>query len=166
MLMKRILSCLLSVLICLPLLAQDDPIVMTVNGYDVKKSEFEYFFRKNNTETDVTEKTVMQYADLYLNFKLKVQAAVDEGMDKTESFLSEFKMCRDAQAEDYLIDQNYLESRARSAYEQSLAEVGEWGLVHLYVISSTPEQDTPEALDESFELMNKVYSRPDRKSVV
>ena len=72
--MRRILSCTVAVLLCIPSLAQTDPVVMTVNGYDVTKSEFEYFFEKNNIETNVTKKTVRQYADLYLNFKLKVQS--------------------------------------------------------------------------------------------
>lgn len=155
--MRRIQICILSVLFCLPFHAQDDPVVMTVNGYDVKKSEFEYFFKKNNTETNVTKKTIKQYADLYVNYKLKVQAAIDEGMDKSESFLSEYKMYRDMQAEEYLVDTDFLEQVARSSYEGSLAEVGETGLANLYVISSTPKDESQEALDASFEKMNTVY---------
>ena len=68
---------------------------MTVNGYDVSKSEFEYFFEKNNLENNISKKTVREYADLYLNFKLKVQAAIDEGLDKSESFINEYRMYRD-----------------------------------------------------------------------
>ena len=33
--MRRILSCTVAGLLCMPLLAQVDPVVMTVNGYDV-----------------------------------------------------------------------------------------------------------------------------------
>lgn len=157
--MKRILTCILSALLCIPFHAQDDPVVMTVNGYDVKKTEFEYFFRKNNTETEITKKTVNQYADLYLNFKLKVQAAIDEGMDKSESFLSEYGMCRDAQAEDYVIDKDYLESKVHEIYEQSLEDVGEDGLAFLYVISSIPQDETDKSLEQSFELMKSVYEK-------
>jgi len=155
--MRRILFCILSVLLCMPILAQDEPVVMTVNGYDVGLSEFEYFFHKNNTETKVTRKTVKQYADLYLNFKLKVQAAMDEGMDKSNSFLSEYKMYRDMQAEEYLIDNEFLESLARMTYDNSLAEVGEKGLAHLFVISSTPKDDTEESMIKCYEKMTKVY---------
>ena len=110
MLMRRFLICLISVLLAAPSLAgTDNPVVMTVNGYDVTKSEFEYFFRKNNTSQSVTRKSVKEYAELYLNFKLKVQAAMDEGMDKSQSFLSEYSMYRDMQAEEYLIDSTFLE---------------------------------------------------------
>ena len=157
--MKRILTCILSVLFCVPFHAQNDPVVMTVNGNDVRKSEFEYFFRKNNTETNVTRKTVKQYADLYLNFKLKVQAAIDEGMDKSESFLNEYRMYREMQTEDYVLDKEFLDRTAHEIYEQSVAEVGEDGLAHLYVISSYPEEETREALRESYQLMVSVYEK-------
>ncbi len=132
---------------------------MTVNGYDVTQSEFEYFFEKNNIETKVTKKTVRQYADLYLNFKLKVQAALDEGLDKSESFLSEYKMCRDMQAEDYVIDYDFLEEVARNSYEQSLIEIGEPGLMHVFVMSATPDANVGRTLDDCFEQMKSVYEK-------
>ena len=157
--MRRILSCTVAVLLAMPLLAQVDPVVMTVNGYDVTQSEFEYFFEKNNIETNVTKKTVRQYADLYLNFKLKVQAAVDEGLDKSESFLSEYKMCRDMQAEDYVIDYDFLEEIARNSYQESLTEIGEPGLMHVYVMSATPDPNGGRSLDDCYELMKSVYEK-------
>ena len=157
--MKRILLCIVSVLLCIPLFAQDNPVVMTVNGYDVTKSEFEYFFRKNNIDSVVTKKIVRQYADLYMNFKLKVQAAIDEGMDKSESFISEYKMCRDMQAEDYLIDKDFLEEIAISSYEESVKEIGEAGFVHLYVMSSLPDEKAGQSIEDSYELMKSLYGR-------
>ena len=157
--MRRILSCTVAVLLGMPLLAQVDPVVMTVNGYDVTQSEFEYFFEKNNIEAKVTKKAVRQYADLYLNFKLKVQAALDEGLDKSESFLSEYKMCRDMQAEDYVIDYDFLEEVARNSYEQSLIEIGEPGLMHVFVMSATPDANVGRTLDDCFEQMKSVYEK-------
>lgn len=159
MLMRRILLFVVTVLLCMPLPAQDDPVVMTVNGYDVTKSEFEYFFEKNNLDSIVSRKTVRQYAELYLNFKLKVQAAIDEGMNQTESFLSEYKMCRDMQAEDYLVDTGFLEEVARGTYDESIARVGEMGLVHLYVISCMPDELTDRSFEDSYKLMLSVYDK-------
>lgn len=161
MLMRRFLICIISVLFCIPFHAQDDPVVMTVNGYDVNKSEFEYFFKKNNTETKVTRKTVKQYADLYLTFKLKVQAAIDEGLDKSDSFLSEYRMYRDMQAEEYLVDDEFLEQVARSSYEESLEVVGPSGLAHLFIMSSAPKDNSTPAWEECFGLMNKVHDMLD-----
>ena len=160
--MRRILICIISVLFCIPFQAQDDPVVMTVNGYDVKKSEFEYFFKKNNTETKVTRKTVKQYADLYLSFKLKVQAALDEGLDKADSFINEYGMYRDMLAEEFLIDADFLEKEARDSYEESVHIVGDNGLAHLYVISAEPKEETEEAYSECFNLMLKIHDLLDQ----
>lgn len=157
--MKRILSCILSVFFCVPFQAQDDPVVMKVNGYDVKKSEFEYFFRKNNTSTPVTRKSVMEYAQLYLNFKLKVQAAVDEGMDKSESFLKEYKTYRDMQASDFVVDTAYLETVARSTYDNSVREVGPDGLMFLHIIAYTPKEVIEESMRDAYALISDVYDK-------
>ena len=50
--------------------AQSDPVVMSVNGVDVHRSEFEYSYNKNNGDEVVDKKTVREYADLYANYKL------------------------------------------------------------------------------------------------
>lgn len=157
--MRRILFCISAVFLSVIMHAQENPVVMDVNGYEVRMNEFEYFFRKNNTETKVIRKTVRQYAELYLNFKLKVQAALDEGLDKSPSFQSEYRMYRDMQAEDYLIDKDFLEQVTRNSYDQSLLEVGPDGLVHLNVISSTPREETLESLGESIRLLESVYQK-------
>ena len=159
MLMKRILICILSVLLCVPFKAQNDPVVMTVNGYDVKKSEFEYFFKKNNSETKVTRKTVKQYAELYLNFKLKVQAAIDAGLDKSDSFMNEYGMYRDMHAEEYLIDTDFLEEKAHSIYERTVKEVGDRGLAHIYVISAIPDEEDPDSYEKCFNTLATVYEK-------
>ena len=53
-----------------------DPVVMTVNGKDVTRSEFEYSYNKNrDVEGAVEQKSVEEYAEMYLNYKLKVAAA-------------------------------------------------------------------------------------------
>ena len=157
--MKRILIYMLSVMLGLPVFAKKEPVIMTVNGYDVKKSEFEYFFRKNSTETDVTRKTVRQYADLYLNFKLKVQAAIDEGLDQSDSFLKEYRMYRNMQAEDYLTDNVFLDSIAHEAYKKTVEDVGSDGLVYLRVMSFMPRSESLASYDSCVERMSAVYEK-------
>ena len=88
-----------------------------------------------------------------------MQAALDEGLDKSESFLSEYKMCRDMQAEDYVIDYDFLEEVARNSYEQSLIEIGEPGLMHVFVMSATPDANVGRTLDDCFEQMKLVYEK-------
>ena len=60
--------------------AQTDPIVMTIGGKPVTRSEFEYSYNKNNSETVVDKKSVAEYVDLFINYKLKVLAAEAAGI--------------------------------------------------------------------------------------
>src|SRR5574344_449256 len=70
--------------------AQQDPIVMKVNGVPVTRSEFEYSFNKNNSEGVIDKKSLDEYVDLFVNYKLKVAAALDANLDTMNSFKSEF----------------------------------------------------------------------------
>ena len=63
-----------------------DPVIMTINGVPVTRSEFEYSYNKNNSDGVIDKKTVKEYVDLFVNYKLKVMAALDEKMDTTSSF--------------------------------------------------------------------------------
>ena len=77
--------------------AQDDPTVMTINGQPVARSEFEYSYNKNNAEGVIDKKTVDEYVDLFINYKLKVAAALDARLDTMASFKTEFAQYRDQQ---------------------------------------------------------------------
>jgi len=77
--------------------AQDDPTIMTINGRPVSRSEFEYSYNKNNTDNVVDKKTVAQYVELFVNYKLKVEAALAARLDTTQAFRNEFADYRDQQ---------------------------------------------------------------------
>lgn len=149
--MKRLFLFGLAIAGCLSGFAQndsivrEDPVVMNVAGNDITRSEFEYFFYKNNTDSVIDDKTVRKYADLYANFKLKVAAAMNEKMDTTQSFLSEFKQYRDIAAEKYLVSQKRKDNLALAIFNESRNEIGEKGLYFVGVITLRPE-NTPEAL--------------------
>jgi tRNA A37 threonylcarbamoyladenosine dehydratase len=55
--------------------SNNDPTIMTVNGQPVSRSEFEYSYNKNNAEGVIDKKNVEEYLDLFINYKLKVEAA-------------------------------------------------------------------------------------------
>ena len=53
---------------------------MKIAGQPITRSEFEYSYNKNNSEGVIDKKSVTDYVDLFINYKLKVQAALDERM--------------------------------------------------------------------------------------
>ena len=110
--MKKILFLISAVVVSqMGLMAQtDDPVVMTVNGVDVPRSEFEYSYNKNNTELVVDKKSLDEYVELFVNYKLKVAAALDAQLDTAEAFKKDVADYRSQQAEEYLIDSAFIES--------------------------------------------------------
>ncbi len=99
--------------------AQNDPIVMTVNGVPVTRSEFEYSYNKNNSEGVIDKKTVDEYVELFVNYKLKVAAALDARLDTMASFKSEFAQYRDQQVRPTLINDDDLEREAHAIYDRT-----------------------------------------------
>ena len=109
---------------------QADPVVMTINGQPVTRSEFEYSYNKNNAEGVIDKKSVDEYVDLFINYKLKVIAAQAAKMDTARSFKTEFATYRDQQIRPAMITDADVERRAREIYREARQRVdGAGGLV-------------------------------------
>lgn len=109
----------------------DDPTIMTINGQPVSRSEFEYSYNKNNSEGVIDKKTVNEYVDLFVNYKLKVLAALDAHIDTTASFKQEFLQYRDQQVRPAMISSGDVEAEAQKIYEEAKQRVSRsGGMVH------------------------------------
>ena len=130
-----------------------DPTIMTINGQPVPRSEFEYSYNKNNAETVVDKKSVADYVDLFVNYKLKVLAAQAEGLDTTKAFRDEFLMYRNQQVRPSFIDDGDVEREARNIYKQTQQRVdGNGGLVHAYHILVALQQKASQTSQDSAKL--------------
>lgn len=93
-----------------------DPVLMTIDGTPIRKSEFEYIYKKNNTGNTIDHKTLDEYVELFTNFKLKVAEARHQGLDTTKQFRRELAGYRAQLAAPYLTDTEVEESLYREAY--------------------------------------------------
>ena len=126
--------------------AQNDPVIMTVNGQPVTRSEFEYSYNKNNNEGVVDKKSIEEYVDLFINYKLKVHAAIDAGMDTLTSFKKEFAGYRDQQIRPSMITDDDVEAEARNIYEETRQRIDSLGgLIKPSHILVTARKADPEA---------------------
>lgn len=107
----------------------NDPVIMTVGGKPVLRSEFEYSYNKNNTDGVIDKKTVEEYVELFVNYKLKVAAALDEQFDTLSSFNKEYKEYRDQQVRPTLINDADVEAMAKKIYQDTKDRIGPDGLV-------------------------------------
>ncbi len=107
----------------------NDPVIMTVGGKPVLRSEFEYSYNKNNTDGVIDRKTVEEYVELFVNYKLKVAAALEEHFDTLSSFNKEYVEYRDQQIRPTLINDADIEVEARKIYQSTKDRIGPDGLV-------------------------------------
>ncbi|MCM1109103.1 MAG: peptidylprolyl isomerase [Clostridium sp.] len=121
-----------------------DPVVMRINGKDVTRSEFEYNYNKNNAAGVTDKKTLAEYVDLFVNYKLKVEAALDARMDTLSSFQKEFRQYRDQQIRPLLVKQEQVDQAVYDYYVQMKNNIGPQGLVlpaHVFVKVSQKATD-------------------------
>ena len=102
---------------------KNDPVIMTINGNPVTKSEFEYIYNKNNSTNAIDKKTLDEYVELFINFKLKVEEAKTQGLDTTASFIREFAGYRAQLAAPYLTDSEAEEAVLKEAYKRMKEDV-------------------------------------------
>lgn len=123
-----------------------DPVIMTINGTDVLRSEFEYSYNKNNTADVIDRKTVQEYVGMFINYKLKVEAAKEAGLDTMISFQKEFANYRDQQIKPALVTDQDLEAEARKIYEQTRQRIdNNGGMVQVaHILIAMRQQATPE----------------------
>lgn len=114
--MKKILFSLFALMSALSVNAQQDAVLMTINGKPIMASEFMYIYEKNNQETTLDPKSMDEYLDLFINFKLKVIEAESQGIDTTEAFLKELKGYRAQATPKYMKDEAAVDSLIRMTY--------------------------------------------------
>ncbi len=100
-----------------------DPVLMKINGKPVLKSEFEYIYNKNNSNNSLDKKTLEEYVDLFVNFKLKVEEAKTQGIDTTKSFINELAGYRSQLTKPYLTDAKVDEQVLLEAYDRMKEDV-------------------------------------------
>lgn len=102
---------------------QKDDVILTVNGKDIKKSEFLEVYLKNNDNPKYDKESLDEYMDLYRKFQLIVTEAERMKLDTIKSLQIELKGYERQLAEQYLTDNNATEKLIREAYDHLTEEV-------------------------------------------
>ena len=138
----------------------DDPVIMTVNGHPVLRSEFAYSYKKNNTNGVLDRKSVRDYVPLFINYKLKVEAAKDAHLDTLSSYKKEFAGYRDQQIRPAMIDSADIEAEARKIYEEARQRIdGNGGMVRVsHILIAMKQKATPDEEKVAKQRIDSVYN--------
>lgn len=160
MLKKILTSCALCLSVAAVSAQQtSDPVVMTVGGEPVTRSEFEYNFNKNNTDAVVDKKTVREYADLFAVYKMKVRAALDAKMDTITSFQKEFRHYRDLQIRPLLVPEVVVEQQCQDYYNGMVQALGGKDLIRpAHILMLIPQNADAKVQEEKRMRADSIYN--------
>ncbi len=143
------------------------PVVMTVNGVDVPKSEFEYLYNKNSQQ-QLTQQPLEEYVEMFKLYKFKVADAKAEGIDTTAAFKKEIAQYKNDLALPYLTDTTFNHKLLKEAYERSKEEVEAKHIMFFKTPDASENKKLRNRIDslrnvilngEDFEKLAKEYSQ-------
>jgi len=112
--------------------------LLTIDQDNYSLGEFMYVFNKNNGNANgnsvIEKKSVNDYLDLYVNFRLKVKEAEDRGMDTGTVFKRELDGYRQQLAKPYLTDKSIDDVILKEAYERLM-----WDVRASHILISVPK---------------------------
>lgn len=169
--MKKILSLALMVALVASVAAQrsDDPVLFEINGKPIRQSEFMNEFRSSHgldpkaAPTACTyekRQALEEYAELFVNFRTKLEDAYAMGLDTTPTLVKELKGYRDELAAPYLIDSATMQRILREAYERNHYVLHAAHILVRVSKNATPD-DTLAAYNKAMEYYNRVTNGED-----
>ena len=102
---------------------QEDPVVMRIANEDIYKSEFEYIYNKNNSVSTSDKKSIDEYVDLFINYKLKVAEAKSLGFMGQPSYMSEYQKYENQLIAPYVREKETEKELIQEAFERKKRSV-------------------------------------------
>ena len=135
--------------------SKSSPVLMTVGNTKVTVAEFENVYHKNNTkETTGDAKSLNDYVDLFVNFKLKVKEAEEMGLDTSKAFKEELGGYRKQLAQPYLTDKDVNEKLLKETYDRLQEDV------HAsHILVKVSENALPKDTLEAYNKILKIRAR-------
>ncbi len=143
----------------------DNRVLMNIGGDEVTVAEFMNVYLKNNVNSQVVDKkTIDEYLDLYINFKLKVRDAENRGMDTLTKFTEELLGYREQLAQPYFVDESITEELVAEAYERMQEDVRASHILMKLDKNALPE-DTARVYKKMMKIRKRIMNGEDFNDV-
>ena len=90
--------------------------LITYGNNSISKEEFLKAYNKNKTQVDDKEKALREYVELYTNFKLKVKAAAELGIDTLPQIQFDISNFREQIMQNYLNDEEAIDRLLQESF--------------------------------------------------
>ena len=102
-----------------------DPILVTIGGTPIHKSEFVHLYQKNHAqkEEEHNAQNIQEYFDRFIHFKLKVREAESRGMASDPDFHQELNTYKETLRRPYTAAPSALDSLTKLTYERLKEEL-------------------------------------------
>jgi len=133
-----------------------DQVLMTIDEDEITVEDFLNVYRKNNINNEVIDKkSLEEYLDLFINFKLKVKEAEKLGLDTAKAFINELNGYRKQLAQPYMIDEELNNKLIQEAYERMQYDLRVSHIL-VRVEQNAPPADTLSAYNRIMIVRNKI----------
>ena len=137
--------------------AQQDPVLMRINGKDVLRSEFEYSYNRDKSLLALKHATPGKYVEHFVNFKLKVGDAEAAGLDTAFAFREEVENYRARLVESYLTDTVEADAAARRWYDRMKAHHRGGQVRVRHIFKYLPQNVSGDALRDAVARMDSIH---------
>ena len=162
--MKKKLLFVFGLLLTIGANAQQDPVVMEIDGKPVTKSEFLQIYLKNNSAPQYDKASLDEYMELFKKFKLKVAEAEVLGYDTIPKLKKELEGYKKQLAHPYLVDAAKNEELVKQAYDRTVNEIRASHILIKLDPNAAPA-DTLAAWDKIMGLKKRIEKGEDFASV-
>ncbi len=137
---------------------KSNDILITVGNETVTRSEFERFYLKNNQMvSELDKKSLDEYLDLFIIYKLKVAEAKANGIDKTSEFQNELDSYRKQLIQPFMVDTDTEEALINEAYDRLKYEINASHILLLIPKDATPE-DTLALYNKTLQIRERIIN--------
>jgi len=139
----------------------DNKVLMQIGNEKVMVKEFMDVFTKNNVQNEVIDKKSLdEYLDLYINFRLKVMEAMTLKLDTNQAFIRELDGYRKQLAKPYFTDSKVSDALLQEAYDRKLQDIRASHIL-LMLDKNAPPQDTLEVWNRIMKIRDRIMNGED-----
>ena len=142
-------------------MAFQQPPVASINGKAISQGEFLYAFNKNRSQNEpLNYDSLVNYLDQYINFKLKVLAAEELGIDQNPTFINEYQNYISQVQKPYMQNPVSEEALVKEAYERLKYEINASHILIRIQNESNPMDSLP-AYEKINNIRNEIINGAD-----